>query len=521
MKNVKRILKILQEWEEQYPCLVVTLLWKIEIFYTEQENLDEANLIIRRRASIYPRIIEKYKEVDPDSMYLFDNEYKHTSGVIRLKLTPKQLAEQEDNNKKHQESIQEMCDNNPEMDKSMQVESYNIESYTHVQSYIQDNLPGIKSLFDAKFANKKFDDSENRSILDILEAISYDEEKQALFAEETSFYKIDDRYRYGYHADASKFRSVTGHDGKQHLCPFRTIYGLFYRGQNDYYKNCLASIDRNLKPEQIFAERIKSTALERLISSNPAVIPYNEGQPYTLPNGKEIILKYHIDYSALAQHYGVRTSLLDLTTDKMIAAFFACSGYNWKEDNYYVYNKNNYGVIYVYRDKNIFSQESQISCVGLQPLSRPGAQAGYVLAMKPNEDFNEICSEAISFKHDKSIAKQIFEIVNLLGEPFIKDVMSIKAKELVRSNTFSNFDLDKTIEKYYFQEDRSTISKWIDENKFIFTDDETITFTDKDKEALTKESEEAFQQLNTMVYNRVIFCMEIDRKVQTDAPSHT
>ena len=35
--------------------------------------------------------------------------------------------------------------------------------------------------------------------------------------------------------------------------------------------------------------------------------------------------------------------------------------------------------------------------------------------MNPMENFNGICSEAISFKHDKVVDKQIFEIVNLLG----------------------------------------------------------------------------------------------------------
>lgn len=509
MKDINRILEILGGWRENYPSLVLSLLWRIEFLYIDNDDLKGSNIIMRFRADAYKRIAEKYKAIDPDAIYLFEHESMYASSAVRQMLSQKQLARQEESRQKHIESIKELCEKDPVMDKSFQVESYDSEAYSHIEEYITDELPGLKSLFDAKFTGSNFNKSEDRSILDILEALSYDEEKRALQAEETSFYKIDDRYRTGYHEDALKFRGITGYDGKQHLCPFRTVYGLFFRGQSEYYENCLSSIDRNLKPEQLFVERLKSVALERLFSNNPSVNPFIVGQVYSLPNGKDVSLSCNIDYSALAQHYGVKTNLLDITTDKMIAAFFACTGHNNKEDKYYAYNKNGYGVFYVYRDKNIFSKDSRVSCVGLQPLSRPGAQAGYVLAMNSKEDFNVTCSEAISFKHDKVVAKQIFEIVNFLGKPFVEDVMSQKAKELVRSRTFSNFDRELTIAKYYPMENTSTIERWINESGINFIDDEVITFSDKDKECVAKESEDVRMQLQTRVYYRTTFQMEI------------
>ena len=329
---------------------------------TKSYSINGSNKIMRLRADAYNRIVEKYKNIDPEAVSLFEQESSCTSHSFRKMLTPEQLAENEEKNRKQREIEREMYENDSTMNQSVQVESYDIEAYTHIQRYMLENLPGVKSLFDIKFAGKQFEKTESRSILDILETISYDEEKQALFAEGTNFYKIDSRCRIGYHDDSLKFRGVTGHDGKQHLCPFRTVYSFFYRGQNTYYENCLASIDRNLKTEDLFAERVKATALERLFGSNPAVFPYIKGQSCPLPDGKEVKLSYHIDYPALAQHYCVKTNLLDLTTDKMIAAFFACSGYNWMEDEYHAFNKDGHGVFYVYRDANIFSEESRISC---------------------------------------------------------------------------------------------------------------------------------------------------------------
>ena len=368
MKNIEHILAILRTWLDDYPSLVVTLLWRIELHFLEQEDIDGSNRIMRLRSVAYGRIIEKYQDEDPKGINLFEDELKYTSSTIRKMHSPEKLAELEAQRKKDQEERIRMYENDEEFSKTVQIESNDMEAYTHIQKYIQDELPGKKSLFDSKFANIKFDKPEERNILEILEILSYDEEKQALFAETTSFYSLGQRERIGYHEDSLKFRSITGYDGKQHLCPFRTVHGMFYRGQSNYFAPCLSSIDRNLTQEQLFAERVKTVALERLFSSIPIIKNFTDGIPYTLPNGKTIRQSFNIDYAALAQHYCVKTNLLDLTTDKMIAAFFACTGYNWKEDNYYAYNKNGNGVFYVYRDKNIFSKDGRISCVGLQPL---------------------------------------------------------------------------------------------------------------------------------------------------------
>ena len=502
--NVKRILQILETWTANYPSLVVTLLWKVELHYVHNGELEASNRIMRLRAKAYSLLIDKYKAKDPDGIGVFEQEYKYCMFTFRKVHSPEKITEIKAKKEKYNKDIKEFYAKNKEANDSVQVENYELQAYTFIHENIIKELSGVKSLFDVIFANKKYDETENRSILDILEILAYDEEKQALCAENSIFYRIE-RNHIGYHEDSLKFRGITGFDGKQHLCPFRTTYGLFYRGQKKHYSSCYSSIDRNMSDADRFGERLKETAVKCLFKNHPTTVRYNEGLQYSLPNGKKSTFVYHIDFHALAQHYGVYTNLLDLTSDKMIAAFFACTGYNWQEDKYYAYTKKGHGVFYVYRDKNIFSKDSKISCVGMQPLSRPGAQSGYVLAMNEKEDFNNLCSESIAFTHDKVIAKQIYELVNLFGKPFVDDVMSKKAKEIVRGTLFSEDILEETIRTFYPNTSVNIINNWIGELNISITKDSLMTFTQQELEALNMETSDTEEQLRTMVYNRVIF----------------
>lgn len=483
----KRILEILKCWITDYPSLVVTILWRIEIHLIQNGDLEASNHIMRIRAWVYTSLIKKYKAEDPDGIKVFYQEYFYCIRTSRHKSPAKEIERIE-----------------IKSDESIDIEKYEQESYTHINDYNIEHLSGIKSLFDIKFANKKYDETENRNILDILEILAYDEEKQALNAENINFYSRYSHFRY--HKEALGFRSIKGYDEKQHLCPFRTAYGRYYRGQNAYYAPCLSSIDRNLTDANIFVERLKETTIKHLFQHHPTTTHFNERTEFELANGKKTSSIYYIDFLALAQHYGVYTNLLDITSDKMIAAFFACTEYNCQEDKYYAYTKQGKGVFYVYRDKNIFSKDSRISCVGLQPLSRPGAQAGYVLAMNKKEDFNNLCSEAITFTHDQTIAKQIYELVNLLGEPFVNDVMSNRAKNIVRGNSFNKDILEKTIQSFYPTIGTDTINGWIRESEINITEDPLVTFTEQEIEALNNETLAAVNQLKTDVFHKELIC---------------
>lgn len=231
-KKIKKALLILETWTANYPSLVVTLLWRIELHYIHNGDLDASNRIMRLRAKAYRFLINRYKVKDPNGIGVFEQEYKYCMFTSRKAHSPEKLTELEAKKEKDNNDIKDFYAKNQEANESVQVENYELQAYTHIHENIIKELPGVKSLFDVIFANKKYDETEDRNILDILEILAYDEEKQALCAENSNFYRIESNH-IGYHEDSLKFRGITGYDGKQHLCPFRTAYGLFYRGQKE------------------------------------------------------------------------------------------------------------------------------------------------------------------------------------------------------------------------------------------------------------------------------------------------
>src|SRR5258708_5082772 len=89
-----------------------------------------------------------------------------------------------------------------------------------------------------------------------------------------------------------------------------------YRGQTVRYASCEPSLLRGVpnNERQIKArltlERFRVAELELVLRDHP----------FTAVVGKR---GFHVDQHALAQHYGIPTSLLDLTSNVEVAAFFA------------------------------------------------------------------------------------------------------------------------------------------------------------------------------------------------------
>ncbi len=109
-----------------------------------------------------------------------------------------------------------------------------------------------------------------------------------------------------------KFEVVKDCNGKGFiLLPTSMDYGVLYRGQSDYYPKCLPTIYRNqLSEEELFAEQVKIAEFKLYLSQYDITKRFEKA-------------KYNVDYIGLAQHYGLNTGVLDLTSDVEIALFFA------------------------------------------------------------------------------------------------------------------------------------------------------------------------------------------------------
>jgi hypothetical protein len=172
---------------------------------------------------------------------------------------------------------------------------------------------------------------------------------------------------------------------------------------------------------------------ERLLNSHPVVTHFFKRH------------NFKVDVEGLAQHYGLRTSVLDLTSSLDIALFFATCIYNRDDDCYSYYDdgKIHDAILYVFSP--ILDNEpspapffnflnGNIRPIGLQPFQRPGVQEGYGIHMKRGDSikcymyrFTFTCEES---KHYYDVFKR--------GEAlWVKGKLVSKAKTIVNQKDFS------------------------------------------------------------------------------------
>ena len=159
------------------------------------------------------------------------------------------------------------------------------------------------------------------TIMDVLDRLSYGEEKWALD-------KGPLRCMFPNHTQEGLFEIVAGPDGSQRLIPCSLSFNDYYRGESRYNRPCRPSLYRKgMTDELIFHERLKVCEMSLLIEDYPLTGIFRSGLHVQLRNGRFIPLHLNVDTEALAQHYGIKTDLLDLTVDKFVAAFFATTTY--------------------------------------------------------------------------------------------------------------------------------------------------------------------------------------------------
>lgn len=191
----------------------------------------------------------------------------------------------------------------------------------------------------------------------------------------------------------------------------------FYRGESAYYGSSRPSIYRfcdGSDPVRLQARQLTIEEARFFLNQFDAV------KRWTVSG---------VNYLALAQHYGVPTPMMDLTSDLKTALFFACCKYEhhrWRPLNRKDFAAGSgskdpqYGILYrspteITSMKWALSEpdsaEEIIMPIGYQPFMRCSAQYGHMLLTK-NQDYDMLQDplfEKVRFKHDEGFCRWIFK----------------------------------------------------------------------------------------------------------------
>lgn len=241
---------------------------------------------------------------------------------------------------------------------------------------------------------------------------------------------------------------LTGHGNEKILLPEDGNVVYLFRGQNEEYKPCFPSLyrvfPRELTVAEIFAWRMRLVVFEEMLNSHPLVSKFFMRHNFKL------------DYEGLAQHYGLSTSVLDLTSNLDIALFFAMCWYDCDCDCYRPFDdgKVHEGILYIFCPMRANEpspcriaeyMKTNITPIGLQPFLRPAKQKGYALHIDKGRSTK---SWAYRFKFTNADSLAIYNQFHEGRDLWIEDILAVKTKMVKEIRDFSFDVFDAAYERF-------------------------------------------------------------------------
>jgi hypothetical protein len=216
-----------------------------------------------------------------------------------------------------------------------------------------------------------------------------------------------------------EFVRVRGEHGGCKIIPSTDRLQFLYRGQNRRWTPCVPSVYRGAHNDKerlrlnFLLSRVRIAEFELLLQQHPLV-------QYALQE------KVELDYDALAQHYGLPTYWLDVTSNIEVACFFAVARFD--ASGSFEPCGDGTGVIYRVHWRDIEERRRYFTSISHSPASRPGRQHAWAVGMNGAIDFDRAeFVEPLEFRHSRSESEQIIAALGarLYPHDSIADVASV------------------------------------------------------------------------------------------------
>lgn len=212
-----------------------------------------------------------------------------------------------------------------------------------------------------------------------------------------------------------------------------------FRGQSGFYDPSTPSLLRK-KDGRFVVENIFYEEFVMALQDHPLIRLFKDGVEL---EGHRYF--FEVNYYGLAQHYGLKTSVMDLTSDVEVAKFFATTDYDEKYDSYSpVLDESRFGVFYYWDNvRHPFAFQRQLgggnlSTIGLQVFPRSGKQSGFLYSMFRGQNFHDCPFVKYKlFRHDASFSKQVYKEACKGRLYFPEDELSSLAQRIRRSRVLS------------------------------------------------------------------------------------
>ena len=240
-----------------------------------------------------------------------------------------------------------------------------------------------------------------------------------------------------------KFERVKTSGGKYILVPTALDYSFLFRGQTDFYERCIPSLYRNNpSDEDVMIERMRCVELENYLLQLPQVRDFMQ-------------YKLSIDFVGLAQHYGIPTDVIDLTSSLDVALFFAMCKPDADGLTYHYCEDDGEHIGYIYaidtceynQTKNNIKSlfDNKITCIGMQPFERPGSQRGFSIKLGKGETLTGLL---YSFNYTPADSKAIYNYFDGGKALWHEDAITEVVREIKKSLVFSYDTMNTCLKRY-------------------------------------------------------------------------